>query len=327
MRLEVIDSIDALERFRSEWSSFTETIEGQTPFQSPEWLLAWWRHFGSGRLRVLVVYRGGDTLAGVIPLFRHEWQGRQQLTLIGSGISDYLEPALRPEHGGAIAEALRAHLLDTSDWDICEWQDLAADTPLARLAPLQEDTPCSEIKLDGSFDSYWGRRSKDLRRNLRRYGQRAEQTASFEFAVSCSADSDLIDELIRLHGDRWEKLGLPSMIAANHSAEFLRDIARQFEYRDILRLFTLRYEGRVAAISVGFLYRATLYSYLSAFDPHYETLGLGRRLLYESLRHAYEQQYTAWNFCRGKEPYKFSFGAVSIPKRRLILTRACGDIA
>lgn len=329
MRLEVVDSFGRLEQVQNEWSAFAETVEGLTPFQLPEWQLTWWRHFGSGDLRTLV-WREQAAIRGMIPLFRHEWQGRRQLTLIGSGISDYLEPAIAPEHRAEITDQLQRYLIESDDWDICDWQDLgggAGMSALTELGPLREDTPCSEIRLAGAFEEYWAQRSKDLRRNLRRYGTRAEETGPVEFAVTCTGAGERIESLIRLHGDRWEKQGQPGMVAANRSAAFLEDVAGACERKGLLRLFTLHFRGEVAAISIGFLYRNRLYSYLSAFDPEHEILGLGRRLLYESLRYSYEQKYTAWNFCRGEEAYKFSFGAEVIKKYRLALKRADLDIS
>lgn len=321
MQLEIVDRLERLSALEREWSSFAEAIPDLAPFQLPEWLLTWWRHFGSGELHVLL-FREHGAIAGIVPCFLHEWNGRRQLTLVGSGISDYLEPAVGREHGAAVLDLLRAHLADGEQWDVCHWQDLTADSPLAGIATLEEDTPCSEIRLTGRFEQYWAQRSKDLRRNLRRYGNRAQETGVLEFDVTAQADDGLLEELMRLHGDRWQKQGQPGMVVANNSAEFLCEVAREFEKRQVLRLFSLRYSGEVVAISIGFLYRNTLYSYLSAFDTRYEILGFGRKLLYESLRHAYGQRYTTWNFCRGDEPYKFSFGAERIPKRRLILTRA-----
>lgn len=333
MQLKVIDSLDGLEQIQREWSSFADTIPGLTPFQSPEWLLTWWRHFGSGNLHALV-FRAGTAIAGIIPLFLHEWQGRRQLTLIGSGVSDYLEPAIAPGQCVEVIHCLHQHLIQNGDWEICNWQDLSAATSLELLtsdpgleAQICRDTPCSEIRLHGSFEEFWAERSKDLRRNLRRYTQRAHQTGPLEFAVTSRGDGDLTDELIRLHGIRWQKQGGPGMIAANNSADFLREVVREFERLQMTRFFSLRFRDEIVAVSVGFLYRETLYSYLSAFDPRYEILGFGRNLIYNSLRHAYQTGYAAWNFCRGDEPYKFSFGAEPIPKCRLTVTRERSGIS
>lgn len=326
MRLEALDSLDALERFQPEWSSFVQTIPGLTPFQMPDWLLTWWRHFGSGRLRVLV-FREEAAIAAVIPLFEHNWEARRQLTLIGSGVSDYLEPPVAQKFAAPVIDLLRAHLRTNDTWDVCDWQDLSAETSLTGLGAAAGDTPCSEIALSGSFEDYWARRSKDLRRNLRRYGTRADEMGSAEFTVASKADAALIDELIRLHSERWRRQNLPGMVVANNSAAFLREIAARFASLGMLRFFCLRSRNEVVAVSIGFLFRNALYSYLSAFDPRFEILGFGRRLLFESLRFGFGQAYRAWNFCRGDEPYKFSFGAARIPKCRLILHRADLDIS
>jgi CelD/BcsL family acetyltransferase involved in cellulose biosynthesis len=319
MQLEIVDKFSRLEDIQSDWSTFAKRMPGLTPFQLPEWLLIRQRHFGGGEPRVLV-FRTGGPIAGIIPRFLHEWNGRRQLTLMGSGISDYLEPAIAPERRFEVIQELRRYLIETNDWDICDWQDLDGTTPLAELAPVEPDTPCSEVKVTGRFEEYWAKRGTDLRRNLRRYGARAGKMGRTEFAVT--TNRELMPELIRLHAIRWQRQGEAGMIAANGSAKFLCEVAREFERLQILRFFSLRFRGEVVAVSVGFLYNSTLYSYLSAFDPAYEILGFGRKLLYESLRHAHEQRYRAWNFCRGEEPYKFSFGAERIAKRRLILTRS-----
>lgn len=324
MRLEILDSLPRWQAQRGEWSRFLETVEGITPFQLPEWLLTWWRHFGSGKLHV-AVFRDDGAIAALVPCFLHEWKERRQLTLIGTGISDYLEPAIAPQLRAQVIDELYTHLLANRDWDICDWQDLGADSPLATLARVQDDTPCSEIKLAGTFEEYWARRGKDLRRNLRRYGERADRMGSVEFDVI--SGGDFIGDLIRLHGIRWQRQGEAGMIELNHSADFLRDAVREFESLEMLRFFALRFRGEIAALSLGLLFRGTLYSYLSAFDPEYETLGFGRRLLYESLQYAYRQGYRSWNFCRGGEAYKFSFGAERIPKSRLILRRAAAHTA
>jgi CelD/BcsL family acetyltransferase involved in cellulose biosynthesis len=111
------------------------------------------------------------------------------------------------------------------------------------------------------------------------------------------------------------------MIQANRSEAFLREVAAEFAGRDMLRLFAVRYRGRIAAVVLAFLYANQVFSYLSAFDPEFESLSLARNLLYQSIRQCFERNYRSWDFLRGEEPYKFSWGAERIPKRRITLTR------
>jgi CelD/BcsL family acetyltransferase involved in cellulose biosynthesis len=268
-------------------------------------------------------------MVGNVPCVRHQWNGLRQLTLIGSGISDYLEPAINPQHCSAILDRWRTHLETEMDWDVCDWQDLSANTPLTGLnssgkfeLATNPDTPCSEIRLTGTFDEFRNARSKDLKRNLRRYRKKAEAVGSLQFHVVKEAHSELMKALVELHTAKWQRRGEPGMIQANGSAEFLCEIARKFGSRDMLRFFSLRFDGRIVALIVAFSYGKTMFGYLSAFDPEHESFGFGRTLLLEALQYCYENGYEAWNFLRGDEPYKFWWGAQTVPKCRIRLVRA-----
>jgi CelD/BcsL family acetyltransferase involved in cellulose biosynthesis len=318
---EVITEVPRFLQIETAWSTLADVIPHVTPFQLPHWQLTWWRHFGSGQLLALSWWHK-DLLVGIVPCFLHRWEGRRQTTLIGSGISDYLEPLIHPEHRVEVIGGLQSYLQSSHDWDICNWQDLAADTCLSQLkgSVLEPDMNCSEVPLIGSFEEFWKNRSTDMRRNLRRYSDRARSMGAIGFQAVSSADQGLLDALVRLHAARWERRGESGMIAANSSGPFLRDVTNAFAARNTLRYFVIRFREKVAAILLAFVSRNIVYAYLSAFDPEYEVFGFGRNLLYEAFRFAYGNHYAAWNFCRGNEHYKFSWGAQTIEKRRLILT-------
>lgn len=266
-------------------------------------------------------------MIGLVPCFLHEWEGRRQLTLIGSGISDYLEPVMEPTFHQEIVDCFRDHLAEGRDWDICDWQDLSSGTPLGGVGSsgglrvqCQPDSPCSAIAIEKSFAEFWAERPAGLRRNVRRYREKAEQIAAVEFDA-VSYEPACLEALIRLHSARWRKQGQPGMISANRSADFLRDIAEAFRGRKMLLFFSLRFQGEIVAVIMAFAHRNVLYGYLSAFDPSYADFGFGRIMLFDSLRFAFERRFASWNFLRGNEPYKLDWGAVAIPKSRLVITR------
>ncbi len=326
MKLQVIRDLAVLTKIDAEWSSFTRSLTGLTPFQFPVWLLTWWRYFGSGELRVIVFQENG-AIAGIVPCFLHEWQGARQMTLIGSGISDYLEPAISLELTGEVTNELRCYLESASDWDVCNWQDLSFETPLRKLSSCKleakavEETECRQLHLRGEFAEYWKARPASLRQNVRRGRAKAESMAILRFVVTSEANPELLDGLIRLHGARWQAHGEPGTIAANRSADFLVDIARQFAARDMLRIFALLFDEHIAAVILAFCYANTIFNYVTAFDPEFEHLGVGRTLLFEAIRHSFENGYDAWDFLRGNEAYKSWWGAEAVPKCRLIITR------
>jgi CelD/BcsL family acetyltransferase involved in cellulose biosynthesis len=327
LTLQVIDELLRLQELQGAWSTLVNEADNTTPFHLPAWQLTWWKHFGSGQLETPALF-DGNTLVGLVPCFRHEWEGAKQLTLIGSGITDYLEPPIRSGYERCLMKHLENHLVSQNGWDVCNWQDLSSGTPMRYLAAsramqvrLVEDTSCSAIPLNGNFTDYWQARSNELRRNVRRYTQKAEAEAVIHFAVSETPHAELMDALVALHSARWEKRGESGMIAANQSANFLRDVAAQFAQAGMLRLLTLRWKDRIVAIIFAISWKKTMYGYLSAFDPQFEKLGFGRILLFNSIRYASETGHTSWNFLRGDELYKTWWGAQPIAKSRLIIKR------
>ena len=319
LQVEILRDAGKLRALSNEWSGLADATGSITPFQLPPWQLTWWQHFGSRDLRCYT-FREADQLVGLVPLFRHLWQGRWQLTLIGSGLSDYLDPLLlRHDVLPVLSQALQAE----ADWDICDWQDLRQDTPLQSLPDfqieVQPDVPCSAIPLVESFSSYWSQRSADLRRNIKRYARKAQdQGGPMHFLVE-PPNTALMDILIDLHSRRWQHEGESGMVELNRSGDFLRDV---FTRDPTCQTFRVVWNEEVVAMTAGFVREGTVYSYLSAFDPRYEILGFGRYLLYRSLQWAFEQQICSWNFLRGEESYKASFGAVATPKCRLRITRS-----
>ncbi len=325
-RLEVITDIGRLRQLEPAWSEQISQWCQSTPFHLPEWVLTWWEHFGSGELQTLVAWQDGS-MVGLVPCFRHLWQNARQLTLIGSGITDYLDPFIAEEGADRTISAIGQYLAE-ANCDLCDWQDLSATSPLLRLAQMDQldvsvapDTVCSEVELEANFEQYWMQRSSEMRRNVRRYAEKAEKIAPLSFHVDDDYNPETLDTLFALHTARWKSRGESGMVEANNSGDFMRSASRALARRGVLRLFTLRWCERVVAAVLAFSWNGKLYGYFSAFDPEHEHLGFGRILLSKCIRYAYETGHSHWNFLRGDEPYKTSWGAQCIPKCRLTIRR------
>lgn len=290
-------------------------------------MLAWWRHFGSGDMHTLT-FREQGRLAAIIPAFLHRWNGRRQITLIGSGVTDYLEPPIEPRCEAEVLALVQAHLESDTAWDICDWQDLSADTPLRRIESgslqvrAQSDTECSVVSLPDTPEEFWKARSKGLRRNVVRYRKKAEAEGELAAEIACEARPELLEGLMALHEARWRARGEAGIIAANRSGPFLRGVAETFARRGILRLFALRFRGGLAAAILAWLNKGTLSFYMSGFEPRFEWFSPGQILLAECVRYSYEQGCRKWDFLRGGEAYKFAWGAEPVPKCRVTITRS-----
>jgi CelD/BcsL family acetyltransferase involved in cellulose biosynthesis len=322
IRLEIVDDLARLRELEPAWSQQVSDWKQSTPFHLPGWLLTWWDHFGSGELQTIVAWEE-EAIAALIPCFRHTWENARQLTLIGSGITDYLDPFIADGKARSTTEKLGAYLTH-AEFDLCDWQDLSVTTPLLSLAENQQlnvtvvpDAVCSEVELEGDFDQYWQSRSSEMRRNVRRYAEKAERAGPLQFEIDCHATPCTLDALFALHTARWRCRGESGMVEANHSADFMRSASSALARCHVLRLFTLRWCERVVAAILAFSWKGRLYGYFSAFDPEHEHFGFGRILLSRCIGYAYETGHTHWNFLRGDEPYKKSWGAQCISKCRL----------
>jgi len=326
LTLEVVREPAHLEQIKSEWTRFASGVERVTPFQLPEWQLAWWRHFGEGRLHVML-FRSLDTLVGVVPCYLTDAPGRPTLKLIGSGVAHYLEPPIATRQRAEVANLLKGHLLANTAWQSCDWRDVEANSPLASLQlgdkfdlKLMPDSEWSQVPIQGTFQQYWDGRSFSLRRNFLKYLDAGSLPDRPRFEVVIQADPEFVNALIRLQGDQTAAFAH----AKEGSAAFLADLARVLDDADMLRMFALRHNRKLVAVMLAFLHRNTIYAFAGGHDTEFEALGLSRLLLFESLRHAFQQGYRAWNFLRGNETYKMLWGAQMASTARITIERKAG---
>ncbi len=323
LTLEVVRDLAHLEQIRSEWTRFASGLDRVTPFQLPEWQFTWWRHFGEGRPHVML-FRSLDTLVGVVPCFQSEEEDRPTLKLIGSGMACYLEPPIALRQRAEVTNLLKGHLLANNAWQACDWRDIELNSPLAALQlgdkfdlKTTADSEWSQVLIQGAFRQYWDARSFSLRRNFLKYLDSGSQADRPRFEVVTQADPEFVNAIIRLQGEQ-----APAFANAKEGpAAFLVDLARVFDDADMLRLFGLRYNKKLVAAMLTFVHRNTIYAFAGGHDPEFEALGFGRLLLFESLRHAFEKGYRAWNFLRGNEPYKLLWGAQMTPTARITIQR------
>ncbi len=328
LTLEVVRELAHAEEIAGEWTRFVSSVPAATPFQLPEWQLTWWRHFGEGRLHIML-FRTLDTLVGVVPCFLTEVEGQRTLKLLGTGLASSLEPPIAAAQRVDVATLLKSHLLANSSWEICDWRDVAANSALAglqmgerfelRTAP---DGEWSQVPIQGTFQQYWEGRPFSLRRNFLKYLDTASMTADRpRFELVRQADPEFVNAIIRLQGDQSSAFAR----AKEGAAAFFTDLARACEDADLLRLFGLRHNRKLVAVVLAFSHRKTLYAFAGGHDPEFESLGFGRLLLFESLRHAFQEGYKGWNFLRGNEAYKLLWGAQMTPTARVYIQRKADD--
>jgi CelD/BcsL family acetyltransferase involved in cellulose biosynthesis len=314
-------TLEEMSARRAEWSALCERSTC-TPFQRPEWLLPWCRWLAPGP-PWLVTVTAGERLAAFAPLVMQSSDGRRVVGLLGAGVSDHLDALVergREQDSGA---CILQHLAKRRDqWDVCELDDLASTAALA-VAPApagwgdarEPAEPSPRITWDGGGGGRWESAvpHHQLAR-LRKYRRRLERDSGAELA--CTRDggwSGPLEDLFRLHDERWRSRGGAGVLADPRVRAFHRDVAEGFAARGALRLYRLVARGASLAAIYGFVEKDTLFCYLQGIDPAAAHLSPGTVLLGMVLEDAAREGLAAVDFLRGREAYKYAWGATDVP--------------
>jgi len=271
-----------------------------SPFQSPAWLLPWRNHFNDGESIVLTMRRD-QRLVGLVPLMRLD--GRWLLW--GAGTSDWLDglfdSALAPE---AVVSALTR---------IREPLDLFQLPETSRLlrSPAPEgwnerqslSESCAVLPLPAEL-------SPNMKQNLRYYSRRAARAGVGEPE---RLGAGHIEELSELHTRRWERREEHGIFADPRVLSWLKEAVVLLESAGLLRLYAMRFRGRTVAALCVLHGKGRAFYYIGGFDPEHAALGLGTVLIGHALAEAQREGLKHFDFLRGREDYKYRWGARDKP--------------
>jgi CelD/BcsL family acetyltransferase involved in cellulose biosynthesis len=330
IRIEEVTTTEALDRLRPEWSALWARCAGATPFQSPEWLIPWWRQIGEGTLWALAVRHEGR-LVGLAPLFIYTKPGStlRELYLIGTGTTDYLEALFERGFERSGSAAIFAHLEgERHRWDVCDFQELRPGSPLLEAAlprgwadDIAVWEACPVLPLPSAVEELRDCIPPRLLQNLRYDWRRAERMGAVSVEAAAPGNlAELFDALLGLHRARWSSRGLSGVLADQGVRRAHRESLPDLLSLGALRLYGLRLEGRLIASYYGFMdigaLRKRAYYYLSGFDPEYERLSPGTMIIGHAIGEAIREGAVEFDFLRGREPYKYRWGAKDQPNYR-----------
>lgn len=308
-----------------EWRALLRLDPNRHVFATPEWNRLWWEEFGAGKDLVSLIVRRGADVAGIVPLYRKEEEGRQVLRFVGGiDLTDYLGPICSREDRREVADALVDWLQNTDiEWDefdahnmlvpfgFAEFLVETADRHGLDFALSQEETSAL-LPLASDWDQYLGSlESKDrheLRRKMRRF-TREFPDARLRLATDETLASDL-QTFVAMHRG-----------AEGHKGHFMRPdistfferVAHLFQERGWLRLDLLEIGDHAVASTFSFELDNTFYLYNSAYEPEAARLSPGFVLVAQLVERSIEDGLHWFDFLRGPERYKYQLGAQALP--------------
>ncbi|MBV9702018.1 MAG: GNAT family N-acetyltransferase [Methylobacteriaceae bacterium] len=307
---KIIAEADAFGELAPAWWELWRRCPTATPFQTPAWLLAWWRQFAPGPLRTGAAFRDGQ-LVGLFPFYLDE---DRRLLPVGISLSDYLDvlvPPECPEAGSALVECSA-----TGSWDSWEFEELP---PNAAALALERPNQCPELikaqhacpvlALDGP-DDLSGCVPARRRRQLRRACAAARRIGPLCIESLEHREEAFLDTLFALHAARWESCGETGVLADPLVQQFHRQALPALAAEGMARCYVLTVDGRAAAAYYGFVVGERAYAYLGGFHPDYTPASPGAILIGHAIGEAMHEGAREFHFLRGREAYKYTWGAV-----------------
>ena len=313
-RTTILEDENDLLRLLPEWWALWSRTERATPFTSPAWLLPWWDAFHPGDLFTAAVRRDG-LLVGLAPFYIEDGALGRRLLPIGIGATDYLDILIDGAPVDEVASALvDAYRHRSVRWDSWSLEELAPEALALRLPvePLVEaehpQSACPVLALPGSLAD-WRRTSAGRRwRKSWNRGLRHERVDLVE--ADATTAGALFEELVALHTRRWAASGEPGVLSDPAVLAFHRSAVPRLQASNLLRLTGLSLDGTIVAAYYGFAHRGQAYGYLNGFDPSLSFESPGTALLGLAIQNAVAEGGSAFHFLRGREDYKYAWGAV-----------------
>jgi len=330
LRVERIESAEALAALRPEWQRLAAAHGGGLPFATWEWSSVWWAHFRErnlgvhDRLFARAIRSASGELLGVAPLMLTERPGVgpvrvRTLQFLGAdpNVTELRGVLCDPAHEREVYAALLAHLRACGDeWDWMIWLGMREGSPAARLLGKQPNFswvrsfPDFVLRPKGTWEDFKSSRSRNIKESLRKcYNSLKRDGHDFTFTVARSRAevAQGLDVFLRLHGARAQQdsgVQHSNVFASINARGFLAEICQRMAEHDQVRLFQLRIGGEVVATRIGFALGKALYLYYSGYDPEWGRYSVMTTTVAESLKHAIHEGFELINLSTGNDVSK-----------------------
>ncbi|MAO64146.1 MAG: hypothetical protein CL666_04035 [Balneola sp.] len=348
---------NAFEKLDAEWTELA-CLSNQMICMSPGWASSWWRHFGRHKNRSLFIITVHDNqkLVAIFPFYKGAtkvggFTMQRRLQLIGSGgslneqfgfsddygISDFLDIIVDPDYKNPIAD-LFVKLLCTpemSAYKITFHQSRDDGYMMQTIYPLLKETKCRvealhtdvcyyvEVDQDGDFQDFIKNSKSNARRRFRQT-IRARGIGN-EYIIKgpdgIGEADQMLERLIHLHQERWNKVGHPGVFEDERFREFFKEISLTAFWDNRLWLKQAVDNDGVCSVRMLLMYNGRYYDYMSGYndDSPSSKYRPGIGLLLDLVECSLEQPVERIELMRGDERYKLDFTDLAINNWKIVI--------
>lgn len=323
---DVLSDAQQFASLANEWDELLESSRQQCYFMRWRWNFLWWTHLApaDAELRIVVCRNSAGTLVGLSPLYLRRKKAFRlipirELVFLGTGVglktSEYLDIATRVGYEEVATRSMAAALTDRNDWDRISCAPVPDDSPVMRkfVAALAETSTwraferAPYVDTSTGWSEYKRTLGRSMRRNVEYYARRLFKRYSCEFQrVETQPELQAaLNGLVELHIAHWRSKGTIGSLADPVFQRFLLDAARNSLTDSRLRVWTLRIDGRIEAVLIGFLDNGVLHYFQKGHNPAFSKEDLGTALVSLCIRDCCDDPaIQAFDFMGGGAEYK-----------------------
>lgn len=319
MKVERITDYERFVDTKKDWNALLSRSGLNNPFLSHQWFDAWWRCFGrDSELAILFFCDESGTPGGIAPLMRSE----EVLGFIASHeVTDYCDfiscEDKREEFYDSLFNFFQRNDTACSCLEFINVSAFSPTLPLLRRLAAKHDMVYEQhesevaplLILPGSYEEFTQSLGRKNRHELRRKIRKLETLGSIRVEEITKTEKlrSAIDEFVSLHKksspakqEFWQKKGM---------SDFFIELAGLFSSENWVQLNMLYAGDRLIGALLNLSYGETLYFYNIAYDREYSSYSPGFFLFDHSIRQAIAGKKRMADFLRGREKYKYFFGA------------------
>jgi hypothetical protein len=308
------------EPMRERWNYLLRQSCSDTIFLTWEWLYTWAEcYICKGRkLNIIAIY-DKDELMGIAPLYINHINyvpfRLRQIEFLGSPetSSDYLDVFSKRGKEREVAKRVYKYLYDemSSAWDILKFENMPSNSLFfanfsdyikndGKYFESQAGAFCPCLKLPLKKDVFFSELSPNRRKRYNYDMGVMKRCGEVQYTSSQPANGDnAIDNFLSLYKKRWGHnntqfyLFLNKFISKSNGKGLISIDFLNVDGKDIAGLFFLRYRNVISL-------------YLMATDTNYnKKISIGNILTGISIEKAINDKFSAYDFLKGNEEYKF----------------------
>lgn len=329
MKIRHISDELSFQKLNTQWNEAVSSSSRRCPFFSHEWFYSWWISFGRDcSLEILVFEDSSGKIQGIAPLLIKD----NTLSFLASQeVTDYSDfiffPGQEEEcHVLWLHEVLNQH----PGLKRIELVNIPQSSPTLIFLPraaaklgfhchVMESEVAPVLELPSSYEEYLASLSRKNKHELKRKLRKLDALGNVKVKTLTNPEElrPAIEKFIDLHaasspekGKFWKKPGM---------GDFFRGAVERLSSKGWVELNELSLGGKMIAALLNFSYHEGLYCYNVAYSPAHALYSPGFYLFHHAIREAIAEGKRIVDFLRGREKYKYSFGAGESKIYNLIL--------